>query len=698
MTDERLYIDGVLVDMGTDTKITLDVKSNLFRDISKIVSNNTYTVKLPKTVRNQMILEHTDLVQSNTDFPYLTHTARYFRNGVEVIRDGSASVLEVTDEAIEVSIVWGLYSNFSSLISKGTTLNQLESTDKILFESKNKPTTYEAAKTADYCYIGLDVMQHETTPDYTFRTSEGQTSPKGGRSWGGGTYGYGVSFGRTGTTADGIANLPPSVRVPFILDLIKKQCGVEFKFTGEAKDYIDTLFVPLISKKSNELTFEGGAFEASLGSITGVISGTVPITITKSTNVFDESSGTVQQLTVAADATMILDLTAEWQFDTSRWSKPSGRGSGGDSWNVRGYHYLDIKITGGGEDTEYKIGDISNMGYTRVSVPTGYRGIVKHEYKAYGKLEVKKGQTITIQWLVYGLGLSGAQFNGGTLNASLSSDENVPSGGYFPISSNLPKIKIIDFVKFLAAITGTFPMQMASDGVVTFIPLSTVWNNKAKAVDWTRRVIPQGGENKPKTIEFKMTDYAQHNYYKWKNDKWVVGSYDGDLQVANETLSTERTILEFPFSATDGNNVPMYKEATSSGTGGNGTFGSGGSSSTTGSGTTTTTTATENGPEYSACTDRILRLGQDSEGNAVGMFDIYMQEIINAKYSEVFTTLQYAKIVKETMRIRDIELLEFDETKPIFLAQYGAYFAVNEIKSEATGLAEVEMLKLEIKD
>ena len=109
MTDERLYIDGVLVDIGTDTKITLDVKSNLFRDISKIVSNNTYTVKLPKTVRNQMILEHTDLVQSDGDYPYLFHQARYFRNGVEVIKDGRATILAVTDEAIEVCIVWGLY-------------------------------------------------------------------------------------------------------------------------------------------------------------------------------------------------------------------------------------------------------------------------------------------------------------------------------------------------------------------------------------------------------------------------------------------------------------------------------------------------------------------------------------------------------------------------------------------------------------
>lgn len=44
MNDERLYIDGELVDIDDTTKITMDIKSNLFRDVSQIVSNSTYTV------------------------------------------------------------------------------------------------------------------------------------------------------------------------------------------------------------------------------------------------------------------------------------------------------------------------------------------------------------------------------------------------------------------------------------------------------------------------------------------------------------------------------------------------------------------------------------------------------------------------------------------------------------------------------
>ena len=72
-----------------------------------------------------------------------------------------------------------------------------------------------------------------------------------------------------------------------------------------------------------------------------------------------------------------------------------------------------------------------------------------------------------------------------------------------------------------------------------------------------------------------------------------------------------------------------------------------------------------------------------------------MQEIINTKYREVVNTLRYAKVARVKIRIRNMELLNFDETRPIYLAQYASYFAVLEIKAESDGTAEVTLLKLE---
>lgn len=93
MRNELLFIDGELVDLDDNTKITLTYKSNLFTDLSKIVSNNSYTIKLPKTVRNQRIIQHADLPACQTDYPRKFHDARYIRNGVEIISNGKAVLM-----------------------------------------------------------------------------------------------------------------------------------------------------------------------------------------------------------------------------------------------------------------------------------------------------------------------------------------------------------------------------------------------------------------------------------------------------------------------------------------------------------------------------------------------------------------------------------------------------------------------------
>jgi hypothetical protein len=411
-------------------------------------------------------------------------------------------------------------------------------------------------------------------------------------------------------------------------------------------------------------------------------------TITTSSNFFTETSGEVEQLTCIADAKVYVkvECTATYQMTIP----PNGKG-----WRYDGCFVMMIVTKTDGTQKSYDVGQ-SQGSYWRLATLADHPDmkIVDH-LVGEGVIELEQGDKITFGAYYACINEFGRQhslsdyqvttrqksnppttFNGGTISLSATGDDDtVPAGGYFPICTNLPKVKIIDFVKFLAAITGTFPMQMSSDGIVKFIPLSTVWNNKKGAKDWTRRVIAQGAENKPKQIEFKMSDYAQHNYYKWKNDKYVSGDYDGDIQIQNETLSTERTVIEFPFSASDGNNVPMYEKETDTST-------------------SSSTATTESEPSYSACTDRILRLGKDSNGKATAYFDINMQQILNDKYREVINTLQNVKVVTETIRMRDIELLNFDETKPVFLAQYGAYFAVNSIKSDANGLADVELLKL----
>ena len=165
-----------------------------------------------------------------------------------------------------------------------------------------------------------------------------------------------------------------------------------------------------------------------------------------------------------------------------------------------------------------------------------------------------------------------------------------------------------------------------------------------------------------------MGDWCQHNWYRWKEDETVNGDYDADLLINNKNIEDTRDVITFPFAASDYNNVPMYTSNASS------------------------TTSTE--PSYSACKDRILRLIDDGNGKAMGIFDIDMQAIIRDKYSTLTQALNNARVIKENIIISNIELLDFDECRPVYFAQYGAYFAVTEIKAGSNGMAEVTMLQL----
>lgn len=109
MTRDELYINGDKVDVG-DTDISLNYKSNLLTDISKIVSNNSYTIKLPKTAKNLALIECAHLPSSTTKFPYLKHVGNVLRNGIIIVKDANVVLLSVS-EYIETALSWGNVTN-----------------------------------------------------------------------------------------------------------------------------------------------------------------------------------------------------------------------------------------------------------------------------------------------------------------------------------------------------------------------------------------------------------------------------------------------------------------------------------------------------------------------------------------------------------------------------------------------------------
>ena len=939
MTDQQLYIDGILMDMSEETAITLDIKSNLFRDITKMTANTTYTINLPKTAHNMAVLEFAGKPSTSSKYPYIFHTARYFRNGLEIIRNGRASVLSVK-ETIEISIYWGLFQALATLQSSDLKLNELNCTKYLRFAKNNTSDTYEKAisegvfygryetavfKTSSEEWQGYDsnvggnsdttyslvdgkirtgteigkYVSGEVLADNTYQCAiipfeagmratirsvlgkgeyrtwaildtnknvlsladdagktesetlpvlpapdpflgmfvsagacianlktsvamktisirvraekagsveygalnkdTGETTPWGTYKISGagkaeinvvkrkpsglllyikpsvddminmatttdvaayylsdgklskvqavGAYSvkytsdsepvdvdlqapataewlivnaikdystgttilvksisetennakasrgtFGGSFGNSGGgTFKSEGTIQPSVTAQYILDLITVQTGVAFGWSNRAKETINGLAVPLITRKADAQTV--------VGSLEGTFFQTESLGIldfqpTSLSEVFDglEIGHRYSQLNVKIACKMIFDVQMNWSWDASKVT-PSGHKSwsfGEGSTESQAFYsyppnYIEMKVKhnngdGTWTETPYIAGlqqDETSGKYVTDYESDKVNGRFIHLVAGRGEIDLEEGDIVTFEMKhPRNKRLMGLKCYNGRLSASIKQSDEVPYGGNFPIGKNLPDIKVTDFLKCICILTSTFPSQRFIGGTLTFADIVSLWEAKAQAVDWTKKLIPSEACNHPRQTDFSVEDYCQHNIYKWKEDDTVYQQHDADMTIDNKTLEYTQDVCTLPFAATDGNRIPIYEWENHQYT-----FGR-------------TTKTVQTPTKYKACKDRIVNLTKNDAGYAELAFNIDLQGIFDSKLEKLRKTVANPHQITERFNLSDLEILNFDETKPVYLAQYGAYFAVLEIKTTSSGYSEVTMIEL----
>lgn len=658
--DIRLYIDNELADVTDATDVTLEIKSNLFADVSKMTSNSTLTIKLPKTTHNQRLIANADRIHGGGTYPYEWHRIDFYRNGVQLIRNGKAVVMSIGDD-IELSAIWGLMPAFATLQESQLQLNQLNTDARLKVTYAQTADTYADALAADYFFADINEQYIEDKPDESWyqgvkeTTSNGQTPPSGGG-------GHRVP---TDTTTGGFNNLQdkiflhPSVKVSWLLELIAAQTGVTFQWSGDAKNYIDTLIIPLVKKKANALSYDNGL----LGTLPlTYFAQPLQVTITQGSNEFSEQSGAVNQLTAVADAELYVDVEAAFHADGITFT-------GGETQKAFYPMYVELSVNEFGQDPETYIIGRTNAPSNKISkynvTPAGQ---YRCEISGKGRVSIKQSQTIKFEVKVITPLSYSYTFEGGSVQIDLAGTTNdVTNGLYFPIAENLPEIKVIDLIKALCVLTGTFPLQGGGD-VVTFVPYSVLADNKPYAVDWSSRLMPNESANKPRNTDYKVGEWAQTNWYKWKEDSTTKANVDASIPVGNETLDATRDVITLPFAATDGDIIPMY-------------------------------TLSDDGTKvtYKACQPRLIRLIEDTDktpSTAKGWFDIDLTAIIGERYGVLMQMLDDARVLKEHFALSDVDILNFDESKPVYVRQYGAYFAVTKITAKDNGIAEVEMVQI----
>ena len=127
MTRE-LIIEGQSVDLALNTDITLEYTSNFPGDIGKLNLSHSYTIKLPKTLRNARILDDPGNLGHDSNATRRHLAARYYRNGIDLMGPMRAYILKTAADGYEIA-----------LVQDAKELREIVQSDKMLNDLPNLP-------------------------------------------------------------------------------------------------------------------------------------------------------------------------------------------------------------------------------------------------------------------------------------------------------------------------------------------------------------------------------------------------------------------------------------------------------------------------------------------------------------------------------------------------------------------------------
>lgn len=619
MRDE-LYIDNKTVDIDDNTNITLNYKSNLFTEVSKIVSNNTYSIKLPMTVRNCKVIEHAHLPTCSTRFPRINHKGRYLRNGVEIVSDASVTLMEVSD-SIDIAMAWGNVSAFAEIVNGDKTLQDL---------------SYGMVENEDYIVWSKELGNSPRLPWLSYGFREGEPN-----AW-----------------------FHPAVSAKWILDKISKDSGVEFVIPESRQNFVEQLVIPLLTRNDAQKQMETGIINlvcATLASRVGAEDYRMMFVLQNTNNYYIKTvSGTGslgEKYTFGIVANlkyMVLSLDGSIEFTIG-------------SDHILGNVSFKVLLNNKKELLSVSPKEIIDIGNGCSKIHFVFNGLETLKNDSSGNVD---GDIIfIIQGINNALDVSdliGEIKISPRADVIVSANSNTDINNRYYYVPNLPDMKQIDFIKAIASLCGMFAIP--NENGIRFITMDEIVDNKFKALNWTKRVVASYPQNRPKLLAFSLDNFAQKNIYKWKDDEEKKN--DGIIYVDDKTLDEEAEAVTLPFASSEIKSsstgpyteIPLYSY-------------------------------NENGElEYKDnLKPRLLIMKNETVATFEGLD---WTNIIATQYKMYQQEVREPKVITELIEIPDYELKKLDMSVPIYLGQYGKFYAIISIKAEKTGICECKLFQL----
>ena len=237
----------------------------------------------------------------------------------------------------------------------------------------------------------------------------------------------------------------------------------------------------------------------------------------------------------------------------------------------------------------------------------------------------------------------------------------------FPISDNLPNIGQMDFIKAVLGLFGA--LMWTANGTLVLERYDDILH-KEQAVDWTRKVDMREGIQ---DFQYLLSDFAQKNLIKYEPDVTLPVSPDITLEMEDPTADESKELLKLPFAASIRDQAIHYR---------------------------CTDAWDDNGQYYVEVEDidikpRIFGFTYDGQTRGLRFPDSLSGKWATSAYLETYQSLIRTPVqISINIRLHELDLAQLDTTRPVYLGQYGRYYAILKIQTSNTDLCKVELLQL----
>lgn len=663
MIRDILFIEGEPMDMAEDKAVTLTFKSPLLTDVSKQAANYSQTINLPRTPKNETLLGlplHLSETGGKAGFRFEKRPARLDRNGI-TIAEGDVYLLDSSGDAISVAFIFGRIPLLERLKESEATINDLANIGAMT------PATWSIA-------VSKNIVANQFIfPLYNSGVSTDKMEEAGVGYYGAVSVLYlliGITGGRVSFSekaeeiisdlwlmcakandSDYTANLSRTRLTPTTSTASSAGPNVEKIGQTEMKAY------DVIPYFSGETQYNGQYGEIVEASVSGYSRLAYQATADQTLTIYPNA------LKLQFRSATEYDLITIPRLQFARLVALVYNPDTGETRRVYG-----SKVTQFGRDSS-----------ADTSSAKGYLLTFDEEFA----FEIKEGEQVQLRvMLPLATDDSGVpqlrKFSGnGVLYKSSSLGEPIALGEIYHPAGNLPDIKPIDFLKGLSAMLGLYVTADANGLYVG--TLNEVFDNLAGAQDWSERLVIGEKGGLISHHYFSVGDYkAQRNVIAFKEDnndpdkdKISESARKVVLSCENAGLEHEKTLVTLPFAQTNKNAMRHY---------------------------TFKPAESEDEPaevDRKELAPRIVRLYYNIIGNVcadnAGLTGTELQSV---NYRALQNLIRQPHRIKVAMKLTTIDLLALDMERPIYLAQFGQYFLVEEVQTTSSDICEVTLIKI----